>query len=69
MTSRSIPLRIGLTGGIGSGKSTVGQMLQARGAAVIDADAIARQVTAATARPCLPLHTPLDLTLSPQTVH
>ena len=47
MTSRSIPLRIGLTGGIGSGKSTVGQMLQARGAAVIDADAIARQVTAA----------------------
>ena len=47
MTSRSTPLRIGLTGGIGSGKSTVGQMLQARGAAVIDADAIARQVTAA----------------------
>lgn len=41
------PLRIGLTGGIGSGKSTVGQMLQARGAAVIDADAIARRVTAA----------------------
>lgn len=41
------PLRIGLTGGIGSGKSTVGQMLQARGAAVIDADAIARSVTAA----------------------
>ena len=47
MTSRPTPLRIGLTGGIGSGKSTVGQMLQARGAAVIDADAIARQVTAA----------------------
>jgi len=41
------PLRIGLTGGIGSGKSTVGQMLQARGAALIDADAIARSVTAA----------------------
>lgn len=47
MTSWPTPLRIGLTGGIGSGKSTVGQMLQARGAAVIDADAIARQVTAA----------------------
>ena len=47
MTSRPTPLRIGLTGGIGSGKSTVAQMLQARGAAVIDADAIARQVTAA----------------------
>ena len=40
------PLRIGLTGGIGSGKSTVGQMLQTRGAAVVDADAIARSVTA-----------------------
>ena len=46
MTS-SPPLHIGLTGGIGSGKSTVGQMLQERGAAVIDADAIARSVTAA----------------------
>ena len=45
MTS-SIPLRIGLTGGIGSGKSTVGQMLHELGAAVIDADAIARSVTA-----------------------
>ena len=40
------PLRIGLTGGIGSGKSTVLQMLVARGAAAIDADAIARSVTA-----------------------
>lgn len=38
--------RIGLTGGIGSGKSTVAAMLAARGAAVIDADAIARGVTA-----------------------
>jgi dephospho-CoA kinase len=47
MTPRPNPLRIGLTGGIGSGKSTVGQMLQARGAALIDADAIARSVTAA----------------------
>lgn len=46
MTTRHTPLRIGLTGGIGSGKSTVSQMLQARGAAVIDADAIARSVTA-----------------------
>jgi len=47
MTSKLRPLRIGLTGGIGSGKSTVSQMLQARGAAVIDADAIARHLTAA----------------------
>lgn len=46
MTSRPTPLRIGLTGGIGSGKSTVSQMLQMRGAAVIDADAIARKLTA-----------------------
>ncbi len=40
------PLRLGLTGGIGSGKSTVGQLLQDRGATVIDADAMARSVTA-----------------------
>lgn len=39
-------LRIGLTGGIGSGKSTVGRVLVACGAALIDADAIARQLTA-----------------------
>ncbi len=37
---------LGLTGGIGSGKSTVSAMLAARGAAVIDADANARAVTA-----------------------
>ncbi|MFI4928546.1 MAG: dephospho-CoA kinase [Burkholderiales bacterium] len=39
--------RIGLTGGIGSGKSTVLAMLQALGAAAIDADAISRATTAA----------------------
>ena len=39
-------MRLGLTGGIGSGKSTVAQMLAEQGAAVIDADAIARSVTA-----------------------
>lgn len=37
---------VGLTGGIGSGKSTVAALLAQRGAAVIDADAIARQLTA-----------------------
>lgn len=46
MSSQSKPLRIGLTGGIGCGKSTVGKMLMARGAAIIDADAIARSLTA-----------------------
>lgn len=38
--------RIGLTGGIGSGKSTVARLLVDAGAALIDADAISRQVTA-----------------------
>ena len=36
--------RIGLTGGIGSGKSTVAAMLRDLGAAIVDADAIARSV-------------------------
>jgi dephospho-CoA kinase len=40
-------LRIGLTGGIGSGKSTVLAMLRELGAAAIDADAISRATTAA----------------------
>src|SRR5450830_346148 len=40
------PLRLGLTGGIGSGKSTVAALLERSGAAVIDADAIARELTA-----------------------
>lgn len=38
--------RLGLTGGIGSGKSTVARWLVDRGAAVVDADAIAKTVTA-----------------------
>ena len=38
--------RIGLTGGIGSGKSAVARVLLACGAALIDADAISRQLTA-----------------------
>jgi dephospho-CoA kinase len=37
-------VRVGLTGGIGSGKSTVARALARRGAVVIDADAIAREV-------------------------
>lgn len=38
--------RIGLTGGIASGKSTVGRMLMDRGFALIDADAVSRELTA-----------------------
>ncbi|MCK0113807.1 dephospho-CoA kinase [Ornithinimicrobium sp. F0845] len=37
-------LRVGLSGGIGSGKSTVSQTLADRGAVVIDADLLAREV-------------------------
>ena len=40
-------LLVGLTGGIGSGKSTVARMLAARGAVVLDADAFARDAVAA----------------------
>src|ERR1700756_3094438 len=35
-------LRVGLTGGLGSGKSTVGQMFAARGVYVISADEVGR---------------------------
>lgn len=37
-------MRIGLTGGIATGKSTVSRMLQTRGAAIVDADQVAREV-------------------------
>ena len=39
-------LRVGLTGGIGAGKSEVSSRLAGQGAVVIDADAIAREVVA-----------------------
>lgn len=38
-------MRIGLTGGIGSGKSTVAAFLREAGAAIVDTDAISRQLT------------------------
>ncbi len=37
-------LLVGLTGGIGAGKSTVAELLAARGAVIIDADQVARAV-------------------------
>lgn len=40
------PFVVGLTGGIGSGKSTVAELFAARGAAVVDTDAIAHELTA-----------------------
>ena len=40
-------LRVGLTGGIGSGKSTIARILADCGARIIDADAISRGLTAA----------------------
>ena len=47
MTSYSAPVRtIGLTGGIGSGKSTVSALLAQRGAVIIDADAITKELQA-----------------------
>lgn len=41
------PVRLGLTGGIGSGKSTVASLLVGLGAGLVDADAISRQLTIA----------------------
>lgn len=41
------PFRLGLTGGIGSGKSTVAKYLQLLGADVIDADAVSKAATQA----------------------
>lgn len=39
-------MRVALTGGIGSGKSSVADRLRAHGAVVVDADAVAREVVA-----------------------
>ena len=40
------PFAIGLTGGIGSGKSTVADLFAARGATIVDTDLIAHSMTA-----------------------
>ena len=46
------PYRVGLTGGVGSGKSTVARILADRGVPVVDADTIAREVV----EPCAPAY-------------
>jgi dephospho-CoA kinase len=43
-------VRVGLTGGLGAGKSTVASLLAEQGAVIIDADAIAREVVRAGTR-------------------
>ena len=43
-TDSVVAVRVGLTGGVGSGKSTVAALLAEHGAVIIDADAIAREV-------------------------
>ncbi len=48
-------MRIGLTGGIGSGKSTVARLLAGHGAAVFDTDAIAREVSGPGGAAIVPL--------------
>jgi len=48
--SQTTPFCIGLTGGIGCGKSTVANLFAAQGACIIDTDAIAHQLTQANGR-------------------
>ena len=43
LPEESVMLLVGLTGNIGSGKSTVAQLLSERGATIIDADVLARR--------------------------
>ena len=55
MTTTAHTIRIGLTGPIGCGKSQVARWLAERGARVVDADRVAREVTA----PGTPVHAAL----------
>ena len=60
-------LRVGLTGGIGSGNSTVSAQLRSLGAVVVDADAVAREVVEPGCRPSPPWWTASAPTWSPPT--
>lgn len=64
MIRSAVVLLVGLTGGIGSGKSTVSAMLAERGAVVIDADAIAREVV----EPGRPAHAAVVERFGPEVV-
>jgi dephospho-CoA kinase len=55
---------VGLTGGIGSGKSTVASMLAARGAVIVDADQVVRDVQ----RPGSPVLTELAERFGPEVI-
>ncbi len=46
---------VGLTGGIGSGKSTVADLFAGHGAAIVDADAVAHRLTAPGGKAIAPL--------------
>ena len=55
---------VGLTGGIGAGKSTVAEMLAARGAVIVDADQVVRHVQ----RPGSPVLTKLAERFGPEVI-
>ena len=46
-------MKVGITGGIGSGKSTVCRLFAARGVAVYDSDTEAKRLMATTLRPAI----------------
>lgn len=54
-TGRTQRLTVGLTGGIGSGKTTVAHMLAGCGATIIDADATSRSLTEAGGAALIPI--------------
>lgn len=54
-TGRTQRLTVGLTGGIGSGKTTVAHMLAGCGATIIDADSISRSLTEAGGAALMPI--------------
>ena len=54
-TGQTQRLTVGLTGGIGSGKTTVAHMLAGCGATIIDADAISRSLTEAGGAALMPI--------------